>query len=542
MDSSKLTTWQFVAEVVKIFKIPSSGRTPEVKKFLHACGSLYKKWLQEQGTGASNSAIQTAIQRLNTEVSAETGVALEDTFAVSDESCPSELSVTDVYSQALVDSLESTTDAEMSAQSQALAFLLTIGHFTSVNDEFGFELFDYNGTMKGGRRFRKQSGGGLKESLLNLGKQVCGLFTGRFSAAEESAAVSVDKAAAVISTPGYFDSILNLPNLSAAGIVLGGSGDVFVRLATNLVGKLDAVLPSPATSFGNIFLFGKNVAGLMGSLIWVAPKIVCLLFLWKVVMVLREYMFEVGVSTAMQIKESIPSNERLKEELKKRLTEELKKQGNMSGLLQGLTKRVCSVLGVNSTKAAPVQAALQEVVAAADKKSDALKTSLRSAAGTGLETSVSEASKATVDVKAVEGETLSDEMIEEVVVQALATLDKRGVFTGQKRKANGSGSGSAAANAQRQANLNADTEVEEEVEKVNQAKNEKVAAEALAMLASPPAQAPQPAASAPRKGRSGQKQKGGTRKNNRKTRQRQKQKQKQKKSRKQKKRSTKKRN
>jgi hypothetical protein len=386
---------------------------------------------------------------------------------------------------------------------------------------------------------------------LNLGKQVCGIFTGRFSAAEESAAVSVDKAAAVISTPGYFDNILNLPNLSAAGIILGGSGDVFVRLATNLVGKLDAVLPSPATSFGNIFLFGKNVAGLMGSLIWVAPKIVCLFFLFKVVMVLREYMFEVGLSTAMKIKESIPSNERMKEELKKRLTEELKKQGNMNGLLQGMMKRVCSVLGVNSSKAAPVQAALQEVVAAADKKSDALKTSLQSAAGTGLETSVSEASKATVDVKSVEGERLSDEIIEEIVVEALATLDKRGVFTGQKRKANesesGSGSGSAAsaANAQRQANLNVDTEVEEEVEKVNQRKNEKVAVEALAMLASSPAPAPAVTATA-RKGRSGQKsqkpqkpQKGGTRKNNRKTRQRQKQKQKE--SKKQKKRSTKKR-
>jgi len=334
-----LTPKQFVAEVTKIFNMPSRGRTAEQRQFLHACGSLYKRKLSQKATNASNASnasnatVQSAIRALDTELQAQTGAPLStDLTETSPDVC-----AFDHYADELLAALDAASEPTITAESAALSALLTLGEFKSIDGEFGFELHSY---MVGGRRM--QVGGGLVDSLKKLGQTVCGLFTGGVKSADDSAGYAIDSVSAKITTPGFFKSVVS--NLSIAGVLFAGSRDPVITLAIRVVNQLNASLDI-SSYCGNVFLFGVNVAALMGSLVMVTPKIVAVMFLWKVISIVRETLLEVGVATVNKM-DDIPSNETLKTAMK----------SNLPGLYETILKRVLAAMGKKTTEAVATNA------------------------------------------------------------------------------------------------------------------------------------------------------------------------------------------
>lgn len=355
----ELTPRQFVAEVTKIFNMPSRGRTAEQRQFLHACGSLYKKNMLARQGGATNASIQTAIRALDDQIVAETGAALEDRAGPEEQL----VCAYDHYADELLASLESSMEPTLSAESSALAALLTLGEFKSINGEFGFELYDYkpSGPMQGGMR-----GGGLVDSLKKLGSTVCGLFTGGVKSADESAGAMVDSVSAKISTPGFFRSISG--NIGVASILFAGTRDPVITLAVRIVNQLNSSLD--ITSYcGNVFLFGTNLASLMASLVTLTPKLVTVIFLWKVVTIVRELLVEVSLSTANNVQGRIPTDEELKSKIKE----------NLPGLYETIVKRVVSAMGKKTTKAVNVGKANAGKVNAGKASAGPVNEALKSA-------------------------------------------------------------------------------------------------------------------------------------------------------------------
>ena len=324
----ELTPRQFVAEVTKIFNMPSRGRSAEQRQFLHACGSLYKRKLSQKATNATNATVQSAILALDTELEAQTGAPLSTALMeTSPDTC-----AFDHYADELLAALDAAAEPTITAESAALSALLTLGEFKSIDGEFGFELHSY---MVGGRRM--QVGGGLVDSLKKLGQTVCGLFTGGVKAADDSAGYAIDSVSAKITTPGFFKSVAS--NLGIAGVLFAGSRDPVITLAIRVVNQLNASLDI-SSYCGNVFLFGVNVASLMSSLVMVTPKIVAVLFLWKVVSIVRETLLEVGVATVNKM-DDIPTNDTLKAAMK----------SNLPGLYETILKRVLAAMGKKTTAA-----------------------------------------------------------------------------------------------------------------------------------------------------------------------------------------------
>jgi len=330
----ELTPRQFVAEVTKIFNMPSRGRSAEQRQFLHACGSLYKRKLSQRATNAtnasnaSNATVQSAIRALDTELQAQTGAPLSTALReTSPDMCPF-----DHYADELLAALDAAAEPTITAESVALSSLLTLGEFKSIDGEFGFELHSY---MVGGRRM--QVGGGLVDSLKKLGGTVCGLFTGGVKAADDSVGYAIDSVSAKITTPGFFKSVAS--NLGIAGVLFAGSRDPVITLAIRVVNQINASLDI-SSYCGNVFLFGVNVASLMSSLVMVTPKIVAVLFLWKVVSIVRETLLEVGVATVNKM-DDIPTNDALKTAMK----------SNLPGLYETILKRVLAAMGKKTTAA-----------------------------------------------------------------------------------------------------------------------------------------------------------------------------------------------
>jgi hypothetical protein len=324
----ELTPRQFVAEVTKIFNMPSRGRTAEQRQFLHACGSLYKRKLSQKATNASNATVQSAILALDTELQAQTGAPLSTALMeTSPDTC-----AFDHYADELLAALDAAAEPTITAESAALSALLTLGEFKSIDGEFGFELHSY---MVGGRRM--QVGGGLVDSLKKLGQTVCGLFTGGVKSADDSAGYAIDSVSAKITTPGFFKSVAS--NLGIAGVLFAGSRDPVITLAIRVVNQLNASLDI-SSYCGNVFLFGTNVASLMSSLVMVTPKIVAVMFLWKVISIVRETLLEVGVATVNKM-DDIPTNDTLKAAMK----------SNLPGLYETILKRVLAAMGKKTTAA-----------------------------------------------------------------------------------------------------------------------------------------------------------------------------------------------
>ena len=338
----ELTPRQFVAEVTKIFNMPSRGRTAEQRQFLHACGSLYKRKLSQKATNASNATVQSAILALDTELQAQTGAPLSTALMeTSPDTC-----AFDHYADELLAALDAAAEPTITAESAALSALLTLGEFKSIDGEFGFELHSY---MVGGRRM--QVGGGLVDSLKKLGQTVCGLFTGGVKSADDSAGYAIDSVSAKITTPGFFKSVAS--NLGIAGVLFAGTRDPVITLAIRVVNQINASLDI-SSYCGNVFLFGTNVASLMSSLVMVTPKIVAVMFLWKVISIVRETLLEVGVATVNKM-EDIPTNDTLKAAMK----------SNLPGLYETILKRVLAAMGKKTTAAVATNVAAAAAAPAA---------------------------------------------------------------------------------------------------------------------------------------------------------------------------------
>ena len=324
----ELTPRQFVAEVTKIFNMPSRGRSAEQRQFLHACGSLYKRKLSQKVTNASNATVQSAIRALDTELQAQTGAPLSTSLT---ETSP-DMCAYDHYADELLAALDAAEEPTITAESAALSALLTLGEFKSIDGEFGFELHSY---MVEGRNM--QVGGGLVDSLKKLGQTVCGLFTGGVKAEDDSAGYAIDSVSAKITTPGFFKSVAS--NLGIASVLFAGTRDPVITLAIRVVNQINGSLDI-SSYCGNVFLFGTNVAALMGSLVMVTPKIVAVMFLWKVISIVRETLLEVGVATVNKM-DDIPTNETLKAAMK----------SNLPGLYETILKRVFAAMGKKTTEA-----------------------------------------------------------------------------------------------------------------------------------------------------------------------------------------------
>jgi hypothetical protein len=319
--------------------MPSRGRSAEQRQFLHACGSLYKRKLSQRATNvtnasnASNATVQSAIRALDTELAAQTGAPLSTSLT---ETSP-DMCAYDHYADELLAALDAAEEPTITAESAALSALLTLGEFKSIDGEFGFELHSY---MVEGRSM--QVGGGLVDSLKKLGQTVCGLFTGGVKAADDSAGYAIDSVSAKITTPGFFKSVAS--NLGIAGVLFAGTRDPVITLAIRVVNQINGSLDI-SSYCGNVFLFGTNVAALMGSLVMVTPKIVAVMFLWKVISIVRETLLEVGVATVNKM-DDIPTNETLKAAMK----------SNLPGLYETILKRVFAAMGKKTTEAVATNA------------------------------------------------------------------------------------------------------------------------------------------------------------------------------------------
>jgi hypothetical protein len=341
---SALTPKQFVAKVVGIFNMPSAGRTSEQRQFLHACGSLYKKKLLH-GTqeSAANASITAAVKALDTEVERATGATLGpvDSMVESGEECS-----IDAYAPDLVDLIyENTESLGLTDEAKALEILLSLGEFKSINGEFGFELYE----LKGGSR--KQRGGGAWSSLKKLTSSVCDLFKGGVRGVDDKIGSAIDSVSTKLSSPGFFDSIFSTEFLSTAGIfgvVFTGSGDPVIRLATTVVRQLTTTI-DVTSSFANVFHFGTNVYSLMSALIGLSPKLICILFLWKVVKIIREVLAEYAKAAATMQLPAGPNAKNVKGVLNARFMEGVKKAGdNLPGIYEVILARVLAAMGRKS--------------------------------------------------------------------------------------------------------------------------------------------------------------------------------------------------
>jgi hypothetical protein len=395
------TPREFVAEVVKIFKMPSSGRTLDQRQFLHACGSLYKK-RQAEGNlirkGAQDPEGSAAPQAPELE-----GPPL--VHVEPQTSCVSASRYEVALMSSLVASLEGLGISDpINKEASALAILLSMGDFTTSEDgEFGFEFNTYEKeeveekqgemmSLQGGgrRRHRRQRGGGIMDAFRRLGSTVCGIFTGGVSSSDKAGEIAIDAVSAKLNTPGFFSSVIT--HLGAISIVFFGTGDPAVKLAIRIITQLNSQIDM-AKYGGNVLLFGKNVLLLGQSLTYLTPKLVGLFLLYKTVLLVREALVEIGTASVQAgINASSASGGVTARSIGAYIKGKTPAAKDAAvSMYQSIIKRVCCCYGrkvapsataaAAATAAAPASAAAAapsggSVTAAANAKSDAVVSAI----------------------------------------------------------------------------------------------------------------------------------------------------------------------
>jgi len=386
------TPREFVAEVVKLFKMPSSGRTLEQRRFLHACGSLYKK------RQAEGNLIQKGKQDPEGPV-APPAPELEGPPLLQVEpqtSCAPVSQYEDELMSSLVTSLEGLGISDpINKEAAALAILLSMGEFTtSDRGEFGFEFNTYEKSqvaekegemmsLAGGGRRRRQRGGGIMDAFKRLRSTVCGVFTGGVTSSDKAGELAIDAVSAKINTPGFFSSVIK--HLGAISIVFFGTGDPAVKLAIRIITQLNEQIDLAKYS-GNVLLFGKNVLLLGQSLSFLTPKLVGLFLLYKTVLLVREAIVEIGkasVQAGMNASSSSGGVTAASLGTYIKGKSPAAKDAAVS-MYESIIKRVCSCYGRKVAPSATVAAAAAAapapaggaVTAAANAKSDAVVSAI----------------------------------------------------------------------------------------------------------------------------------------------------------------------